>query len=147
MEAYNAGYIFGFVCALIIPILIALAVAALVMRVACSMCQEEPPEFGRAMGIVFVQGLAGFVFGLVVALIVRGTITSNLQSMQIAANMISLPFTMLITSAILHKMVPTTTFSKAVLIWLAQIVIVVVVAIVLVIVLSLVMGGLVAGRR
>ena len=50
--------VLGFVCvAVVIGLLIGLAIGAVILRSACHLIGVPVPDFGKAMGVVFVTGL------------------------------------------------------------------------------------------
>jgi Domain of unknown function (DUF4124) len=50
-------------------VLLGVALGAVLLKLACRLCGEESPGFGRACGIVLVQGLAGLAVGVATVLV------------------------------------------------------------------------------
>jgi hypothetical protein len=61
-SAYKFGLVAGMICAFVIVLPLALAIAAVFFRLACSLAKVETPGFAQCMGIVC---LAGCVQGLI----------------------------------------------------------------------------------
>ncbi|MCA9775077.1 MAG: hypothetical protein KC800_00105 [Candidatus Eremiobacteraeota bacterium] len=97
---------------------LAIAIGAMVLRMACKLVGEVPPDFGKAMLIVLAAGFAQSLIG--------GVFTS----IGLDYNAINLIVSAAVSSFVYSKMLPTD-IGKAALIWLAQIVVCIILGIVI----------------
>ena len=151
----NEGAAAGALCGLVFALVIGTAVGAVFLRAGISLYNKlaggpgsptsvPEPTFGKAMGITFVtvlvNAVAGFAIGFVFAAahwhrqrISRGRADSLIPQL------ISFPVSLLVMSAMLSAMLPTS-FGRAVLVTLCYALIAVLVVGVLVLVVVLVAG-------
>jgi hypothetical protein len=115
VNEFAAGSAF-FLAFVLVAALLILGVGAMVLRMACRLVGEEPPDFGKAVLIVLAAGFAQSLIG--------GVITSAVD-----AQAINLLVSGAVSSFIYSKMLPTD-IGKAALIWLAQIVVAIVLAVI-----------------
>ncbi|MDP7010512.1 MAG: hypothetical protein QF685_03955 [Verrucomicrobiota bacterium] len=129
-------------------VFIVLAIAAVIFRAACRICNvENIPGFFGSMGIVLlaqlVSAIISFVVGFVVGL-VGSAAQIGVQEIQLLATLVSFPVAVL-TTALVYKPFLNVSFGKCILVWLLQVVIVIAIGIVLGIigfVLAMVLGGM-----
>ncbi len=69
----GAPVVAGVIVGVLVAIVIGLAIAVVILRVSCRICGEEPPAFGKGMGIVLLQTLAVSALGVLVGLLVMGS--------------------------------------------------------------------------
>lgn len=98
--------------------LLVLGIGAMVLRMACRLVGEEPPDFGKAVLIVLAAGFA------------QSIISGIFTFMGLDVQAINLLISAGVSSFVYSKMLPTD-IGKAALIWLAQIVVGIVLAVVI----------------
>ncbi len=116
----------GFLCALIVALPIGLLIGAVILRAAISLFHKiagtaegspdmvPEPSMLKAMGILLITGVANFIIGAILG--VLGAATGLIQAgpdearngLNLILNLISLPFTFLVSSALLSALLPTT---------------------------------------
>jgi hypothetical protein len=69
----GAPFVAGAIGVALVALGIVLAIAALILKLACRICGEEPPGLGKGMGIVLLQSLAVGALGFLVALLTMGS--------------------------------------------------------------------------
>jgi tetratricopeptide (TPR) repeat protein len=126
-------------CSLIVAFPLALAAAAVILRLACSICQVQLPKFGKAVGIEFLAFLAClacmapfFLLSLAGPRGQEGRAAPGRENL--VANFITLPLVLFVPAAVYAHFLRVT-FGKGVLIRLAEVA--------LNLVLGLVAGGMV----
>lgn len=125
-DSQAIGFLGGFLCALVIIIPIALLIGAVILRAAISMFNKfagtgeegqdlvPEPSMLKAMGILLITGVANAIIGAILGAI--GAATGLIQAgeggakagFDLTLNLISLPFTFLVSSALLAGLLPTT---------------------------------------
>jgi hypothetical protein len=127
----NSGAIGALICVLVAMVAIATVVGAVILRAAVSLFNKlaggansphrvPEPNFGKAMLITFVTILANQSIGIGLLLATGlGALAmgANVRSAWIATQLISTPVGMLVMSAMLARMLPTT-FPRAILVML-----------------------------
>lgn len=81
-EVLSAGgpTVAGFVLVLLVALAVFVAIAVFILRLACRICGEEPPAFGKGAGIVVAQSLASFAVGLLIGIFLGGSGSLQVQS-------------------------------------------------------------------
>lgn len=125
-DSQAIGFLGGFLCALVIIIPIALLIGAVILRAAISMFNKfagtgeegqdlvPEPSMLKAMGILLIAGVANAIIGAILGAI--GAATGLIQAgeggakagFDLTLNLVSLPFTFLVSSALLAALLPTT---------------------------------------
>ena len=108
------------------------AVAAMILRAACSLVGEPKPDLGRAIIIVLGVMLAHFVVGLVLHSLSLGVLNEG----KVLSTLVSAA----VTSWVYSKMLPTS-FGRALVIWLAQFVVCFILGMVVFFTIMAVVGG------
>lgn len=130
----------GMICGLVFGLLIGTVVGAVILRAAISLYNKmaggagspssvPEPQFGKAMGIVavtcIVNMMVGFVIGLVVGGAAGGAGTAGAggadaaKGAQLIAQSIAIPASLLVMAGMLSALLPTT-FGRALLVTLCQ---------------------------
>jgi len=148
----NAAGVLGVMaCALVIGVVIGTLVGAVLLRAGIALYnrfaggREAPgavpePAFGKAMGIMFVtflvNGVVNFVMGLMLG---AGAVAagSRMGGVNIVAQLVSIPVSLLVMATMLMAMLPTT-FGRGILVTLCYMLVVLFV----VVVLGVVFGGI-----
>jgi len=85
----GAPFVAGAIVVALIAIAIAFAIAALILKLACRICGEDPPGLGKGMGIVMLQSLAVGALGFIVGLLTMGSGAGlEVQSAQFGAGVL-----------------------------------------------------------
>ncbi|QDT96014.1 hypothetical protein [Gimesia aquarii] len=127
-DSQAIGFLGGFLCAIVIILPIALLIGAVILRAAISMFNKlagkgsgeegqdlvPEPSMLKAMGILLITGVANAIIGAILGAI--GAATGLIQAgeggakagFDLTLNLISLPFTFLVSSALLAALLPTT---------------------------------------
>ena len=133
-----------------IVLIIALAIAAFVLRAACHLAGETVPGLGHAMGIVLITGIVQAIIGSVINIGFGVPVFQDPTQQQVdpgaalAAGVVGFLVNTPITMLLYSVMIPTSNFGKAALVWLIQLLIYIVIAVilfVLIFVLAMVLGG------
>lgn len=134
------GMLAGILCLVVFAVAFGLLVGAVIFRAACSiynrLCQPEnrvpDPSFGKAMLIAFVSGVAQNIVGVVIGFaigIASAGVGLDEDVASIAAGLVSIPFSLLISAAINAWLLPTT-FGRGLMVALVQLAIVITVVLV-----------------
>ncbi|REJ95072.1 MAG: hypothetical protein DWQ29_02285 [Planctomycetota bacterium] len=126
---------------LVFAVLLGTAIGAVILRAACSIFNKfaEPqnhvpePSFGYAMLIAFVTTVVNSIVGFGVGLVIGvGLANSGMTEQQVAlvAQVISLPFSILVMAVMNMLMLPTT-FARGLLVALLYLAVAIAVAIVI----------------
>src|SRR6185437_12697821 len=115
----------GFVCvAAVVGLLVGLVIGAVILRSACHLTRSPVPEFGKAMGVVFVAGLligfANFGVQFVLALAFQGPGKDPNIVGQLISLAIIIPMDFCLSAAIYSSMLEGVSFGKGLLIYLIQ---------------------------
>jgi len=137
----DGAAIIGVLIVLAVILAVATLVGAIILRAAVSLYNTmagganstaavpEPP-MGKAMGITFVttlvNGVAGFIVGLVIGGAAAATGARG-SGVEVTAQLVSLPISVLVMAGMLAAMLPTT-FGRAILVTLCHFLISIVIA-------------------
>jgi hypothetical protein len=139
--------VLGIVCiAGVIGLFVGLAIGAVILRAACHFSGVPVPDFGKAMGVVFVTGLLLGLANFGVQVVLGAALGQGDADAKLVAQLISsavvIPLDFLLAAALYTSMLQGVTFGKGLLIYLIQFLIGVVIVIVILGVLFLAgMGG------
>jgi len=126
-----------------IPIL--LAIGAAILRGACAMCGVPRPHFGRAMGVVLLEGVVNAVVGVGAGLLCflalqgGGASRHETESLVNLARLGVLPLQVMVSAGVFATTLEGVSFGQGILIWLCRLLIAFGIAIV-VVALLLVLG-------
>jgi len=100
-----AAAITTFTIVVVVCFAIGLLIAAIFLRLACKICREAVPGFGKAMGIEFVKFLAQGVVGFVLGLLLDAAGFAEIARMAVSG-ILSLPSGFLICAGLNTAMLP-----------------------------------------
>jgi hypothetical protein len=149
----EGGAIGGLLCGLVVGVAIGTVIGAVFLRAAIALYNKmaggesspssvPEPEFGKAMGITFVTSLVQMVVGFFIGLVTAAGAAAARergQGVDVLAQLISFPVSLLIMAGMLCAMLPTT-FGRAILVTLCYMLVVLLVVGVLVGIVFLVFG-------
>ncbi len=133
--AYKMGFVAGLICAFVIFLPLALAIGALLLRLACRFCSVAVPEFVRCMGIVCLIGSVQWPINQVAELLLS---VGNPQQQSAGAIVATIAINLVVGAAasipvlILTLEIPV---GRAALVWLIEMALVIAVVIVVVVVI------------
>jgi hypothetical protein len=140
----------GFLCvAGIVALVVALLIGAVILRSACYLAGAPVPEFGKAMGVVFVTGLLLSLANFGVQVVLGAALGQGAGQgeekliAQLISSAVVIPIDFLLAAGLYTSMLEGVSFGKGLLIYLIQFLIGVAIAIVVVgvIILAGVGGG------
>ncbi|MFN0050749.1 MAG: hypothetical protein ACKV0T_01070 [Planctomycetales bacterium] len=113
------GVMAGMICMLVAAVAIGSLIGAIILRAACSLFNRlagsssavPEPSFGQALGIVFATTIANCVVSFGARLVIGGGAVAggmSPQTAQIISSLVSLPIGVLVMSAMLMALLPTT---------------------------------------
>lgn len=118
--------------ALVSVICVGTLIGAVLLLAACKICRAEEPSFGRAWRISVAAALANSAVGFVIFFAASMKAIANpdldLKSAQAIAKIVTFGVSVPITTLIYRGMIPTS-FGKAILVYLVQVLIIVALAI------------------
>src|SRR5690349_8843456 len=118
--------------------LVLVGMGAVFLRSACYFCRVPVPSYPRAIGVVFVTGLAliladvGVMFVLTVVLGSMGGPWDTVEMRRLLLTSIDFPLDMLIAAAIYRGLLQGVSFGKAIVLYLVQLLIVVVITLLMI---------------
>jgi hypothetical protein len=155
VDGAGAGrFLTGLLCALAVMLVIGTVIGAIILRAACALYNKlvggpktptsvPEPDFGRAMGIIFVAWLVNLAAGFMLSMVFAGGVGADrVQTMM--AQAISIPIGFLVLAGMIAGMLPTT-FGRALLVALLYLLIAVIVGVTIGFVVAIVLlalGGL-----
>jgi hypothetical protein len=133
--AFVAGSVVGMICAFVIFLPLGLAIGAVVLRLACRLCQVETPNFLPCMGIVMLIGMINALINQLVGLMLN---VDDPQNLSLGTAVASLVISIAVgAAASIPVLIVTLEVSagRAALVWLIEMVLMLVIIFVLVLII------------
>ena len=125
-----------------IMLIVMLFVSAVLLRVACAICQVESPDMLKAMGITLAVWIChvvvGFIVGVAIAVVFGNSVSS--RDLQIGAQLLSAPLQMCVGAAIYMLLIPTSIY-RGILIWILWYIVLAVIVVSIVVVMLMLIAA------